>query len=224
MTGHNSIQHKKTGDGSSTLFLAGMDETYHSVYGAVNESMHVFIRNGLAGIGKKKIVVFEVGFGAGINALLAFVYAKENNKHLEYYTIEKYPLDRNILNNFQLGDNHQSWVHSFYCLHDAPWNVLHQADPCFFIKKIAADLYDYDWNDSSFDVVFFDAFAPDKQPELWTPGVFVNCFMAMNPGGVLTTYSAKGQVRRNMTAAGFDVERLPGPPGKREMLKATKNE
>jgi len=212
-----------TSDGSHTIFIPSLGEHYHSIHGAIQESEHVFIQTGLAFIKKKSpIRVLEIGFGTGLNALLTLKYATINNLSIEYTSIEKYPLqpaEYNLLNyGIILGNE---WEQVFTELHQCPWEQKNEIIPQFKLTKLPIDLVTIDF-ENAFDLIFFDAFGPDIQPELWSESVFQTMCRALCFGGILVTYSAKGQVRRNLQAAGFKVERLTGPPGKREMLRATK--
>ncbi len=210
-----------TADGSNTVVSDIFSETYHSVNGAVTESMHVFIDAGLKVCTKKRIRIFEVGFGTGLNALLTSIEAEKHNLHIEYHSVELYPIPLEIVENLRYHDFLSSDIQMFKTMHEAPWDALAQISPNFQLKKIAANLLDINFTDF-FDVVFFDAFSPGIQPELWTGDIFAKFYNHMFPGGIITTYCAKGEVRRNMKTSGFEVERLPGPPGKREMLRAKK--
>jgi tRNA U34 5-methylaminomethyl-2-thiouridine-forming methyltransferase MnmC len=212
----------ESNDGSSTLFIPELNEHYHSVHGARNESMHVFIKMGLdeAFSQKKVLRIFEVGFGTGLNALLAFENSKDGQ--IEYISVEKYPLKESEwkLLNFT-GQSNKGLYDQFIAMHACEWGRAKVIAPEFSLTKLVGDLNTIALPEN-IDVVFFDAFAPDKQPDLWTVEVFKKMFAMLNPQGILVTYSAKGQVRRNMIAAGFSVERLQGPPGKREMLRGKK--
>jgi len=210
----------KTKDGSQSLYLPDLNETYHSVFGAITESEHVYIEAGYKSLTKQKINILEIGFGTGLNVFLTCLAAKNNDKKIYYETLEKHPLPQDIilkLNNFE-KEIHQIL---FERIHQAPWQKAVNITPQITLHKIQTDLLYYKTN-KLFDLIYFDAFAPDKQPELWTAEIFEKMYDFLNPDGILVTYSAKGQVRRNMLAAGFMVERLPGPPGKREMLRAIK--
>lgn len=219
----SSIEHKITNDGSSTLYASQYEQHYHSIHGAVNESMHVFIEAGLQEIQRKKntIHILEMGFGTGLNALLAYVH-KENSE-IQYTTIEAQPvsLDTAQTLNYPTQIQHLKTKDFFIHLHETPWNKWVQLSPSFHIYKYHGLLEDFESSDR-FDVVFFDAFAPNAQPELWTPEIFQKIFDHCNDGAILTTYSAKGDVRRALQTAGFKVTKLPGPPGKREMLRGEK--
>ena len=221
----------KTDDGSYTLFVPELNEHYHSTYGAVQESMHVFIHTGFANfIDKKDISILEVGFGTGLNALLTLREAGINKKSIHYTTIEKYPIKHEeveALNyHLALGDDLKF---EFELLHNAEWgtftnislNKENAGEANFSLKKLNIDLQNF-VPDTSFDLIYFDAFSPNVQPELWSEAIFNTMYKCLNAGGMLVTYSAKGFVKRNLRAAGFLVKRLPGPPGKREMLRASK--
>lgn len=210
-----------TADGSNTVVSDIFSETYHSVNGAVTESMHVFIDAGLKACAKKRIRVFEVGFGTGLNALLTCIEAEKHNLQIEYHSIELYPISLETVEHLRYHDFLLSDTQTLKTMHEALWHIPIQISPNFQLKKIAGNLIDIALTDF-YDVVYFDAFSPAIQPELWTTDIFAKFYIHMFHGGMITTYCAKGEVRRNMKAAGFEVERLPGPPGKREMLRAKK--
>lgn len=213
---------EKTKDGSHTLFVPELNEHYHSVNGAVQESRHVFIEAGLHACKKEEIRVFEVGFGTGLNALLACFEVGQSIKKIDYASIELFPISiqlANSLNYPAIFEDGQKSI--FKNMHLCKWNQRVNISEQFSLTKIQADISDYAFADAQrFDVVFFDAFAPEKQPDLWNRQVFQKMFDALVPEGILVTYCAKGAVRRMLQACGFAVERLPGPPGKREMLRA----
>lgn len=213
-----------TGDGSYTLFAPELGEHYHSVFGALQESQHVFLKAGFELVRQKRktIRIFEVGFGTGLNALLTLL--QQGDAHVSYTTVEPFPLQPEIiaqLNHAALFDDPAAG-HLCKRLHDSPWEQNIEITPGFNLFKLRAGIQDVNIVKDEYDLVYFDAFAPEIQPELWTSEVFMLLYAAMFDGGVLVTYSAKGDVRRNMLAAGFSVERLPGPPGKRHMLRAIK--
>ncbi len=217
----DSISILTTGDGSQTLFSKQFDEIYHSRNGALTESQHVFVQHGLMNVNKPFIKVFEVGFGTGLNALLCAHYAQQNNVSIDYTGVELYPVDDTIASQLSYHEALDNCPIETAVLHNVPWNESIAITPNFKLLKIqqsflAVQLYE------RYDVIFFDAFAPEKQPELWDLSVFQKCFSMLVAGGVLTTYCAKGYVKRNMQEAGFRVEKVPGPPGKREMLVAFK--
>ena len=214
----------KTSDNSNTIYLKELDETFHSINGALQESIHVFIHAGFDEIikTKNKINIFEVGFGTGLNAILTFLESEENNISVSYFSIDAFPLEKELLVELDFKNlfdkKHNQYIENIL---DGNWNETVLINENFSIKKIESKLEEYVF-DSKFDLVYFDDFAPDKQPELWTEEIFKRIFDNMNDGAILVTYSAKGEVRRCMKRAGFTVERLPGPKGKREMLRARK--
>ncbi|MEZ4722459.1 MAG: tRNA (5-methylaminomethyl-2-thiouridine)(34)-methyltransferase MnmD [Flavobacteriales bacterium] len=211
----------ESGDGSHTLRVDALNENYHSHKGAIRESMHVFIRMGLEAIQKSNIRILEVGFGTGLNALLSALNAGE--KHVHYTSLETYPLDASITEKLnyvhQIDDERAPII--FEALHQAPWNESTQITDQFQLEKRHTSLQAFEPK-AKFDLIYYDAFAPHAQPELWEPVIWEKLYAMMSAGAVLVTYCAKGQVRRDMQSAGFWVERLEGPPGKREMMRAMK--
>ena len=216
------VEIKISEDGSTTLYRTDMHEHYHSIHGAIQESEHVFIRSGLFCHTGNALTVLEVGFGTGLNAFLTLMH--QADRQVVYHTVEKYPLAPEIIQKINYPGYFPTNVSKelFLRLHEVPWGESVAITELFELKKLCIDLLDFQAHDF-YDLVYFDAFDPAKQPELWSDAVFKMLFEAMKPGSVLTTYSAKGAVRRSMMAAGFMVERIPGPPGKRQMLRAFKN-
>lgn len=211
-----------TKDGSHSIYVQALDEHYHSVHGAITESQHVFVEAGLKQLKKNHIRILEMGFGTGLNALLTLAEASKSDISIVYTGIERYPLERTItdlLNYESIID--PAWKGILKRIHDSQWQQEVLIKPGFILKKIQCDMHEMDEVDE-FDLVFFDAFAPKKQPELWTENLFRQIFRSMRSNSILTTYSSKGMVRRNLKAAGFRVEKIPGPPGKREMTRAYK--
>lgn len=212
-----------TDDGSHSLLVPELNEQYHSVHGAKQEAEHVFLKMGLddrLDDGYKSISVFEVGFGTGLNALLTANWAKENKTSVAYTSIEKYPVADEEFNLLNYGDLLQA-PELYKKITGAKWGNFTEMTDLFSLRKVEADLIE-DNLPKGFDVVFFDAFAPNKQPKLWEVNIFKKIFEIMINNGVLVTYCCQGQARRNMIEAGFEVEKVPGPPGKREMLRARK--
>jgi tRNA U34 5-methylaminomethyl-2-thiouridine-forming methyltransferase MnmC len=200
--------------------------TYHSIHGAVQESKHVFIEAGLRSLNpaRKTIVnIFEMGFGTGLNALLTMIEAEKLERAIHYEAIEQFPLDNKQIGSLnyctQLGRQDLQMV--FEQLHHCEWEKTVKLTPKFTFKKSAANLLDFE-TPETFELIYFDAFAPNVQPELWTKEIFDKMFEMLEQGAILVTYCSKGDVRRAMQAAGFVIEKLPGPPGKREMIRATK--
>jgi len=216
------IQPYTTRDGSETLWSPHFDEHYHSVHGAVQESLHVFLKMGWDAVPREdSIHIFEMGFGTGLNALLTWARASERKVH--YTSVEAFPLTASQLSslNFCAQTEIPDCANKFSALHAAEWGEETALDAQFTLHKQAIRIEDFSPS-KGFDLVYWDAFAPTSQPELWTEELFATIYGWMNEGGVWVTYSAKGAVRRALQAVGFTVERLPGPPGKREMLRATK--
>jgi tRNA U34 5-methylaminomethyl-2-thiouridine-forming methyltransferase MnmC len=207
-----------TADGSHTLFIPEINEHYHSVNGAVQESRHVYIEAGFNYCLKKKRCVLEMGFGTGLNALLTALESKKQKIDTTYIALEKYPLSSNIINKLNYSELD---CDLFKQIHAAAWEKALLLTPFFTLQKVCCDFNTYEFPDK-YDVVYYDAFAPGKQPEVWSQALFDKLFLALNPEGVLTTYCAQGRVRRMLQQAGFTVERIPGPPGKREMLRGGK--
>jgi tRNA U34 5-methylaminomethyl-2-thiouridine-forming methyltransferase MnmC len=216
---HREIQ--QTADGSHTLFIPEINEHYHSVNGAIRESEHVFIDAGLRRLPKEKMRILEIGFGTGLNALLTLLRAEKMQKsQIEYHAVELYPLPEECI----AALNYEAMLCPerkglFGRLHTTPWDVPVGITGRFVLHKIKGDCTCCELP-SSIDLVYFDAFAPDKQPEVWNQALFNTLRGRMAGGSILTTYCAKGSVRRMMQKAGYSVERIPGPPGKREMLRA----
>ncbi|MDE0558806.1 tRNA (5-methylaminomethyl-2-thiouridine)(34)-methyltransferase MnmD [Algoriphagus sp. NF] len=217
-----------TEDGSHSLYHEGLKETYHSFHGAYRESLHVFLLYGLDSWlannpNRYPLRVFEVGFGTGLNAWLTLVWAEQYQIPVLYHTIEPFPLSEEVYS--QLNFIHQNdaiWhYHKFFeALHKAPWNEGGPLSEYFNFKKDQVSLEEAQLYPS--DVVFFDAFAPSKQPELWEKNMLEKVTKSMRPGGLFTTYSAKGQLKRDLRNLGLEVESPPGPPGKKEMTRAWK--
>lgn len=218
------LEIKKTLDGSSTLYNSNLNEHYHSTFGAYTESMHVFIKNGFQFITKNKIHVLEIGFGTGLNAILTCEAAILKNTLVNYTALELYPLDLKLISNLNYtGVINPTLKDPFDKMHECAWNQNVMIHTDFYLQKINADLNKYRFTDF-YDLVYFDAFGPDIQPEMWSSGNFKKIYDSLNPNGILVTYSSKGTVKQNLRDAGFKVIRLAGPPGKRHMLRAEKNE
>lgn len=205
-------------DGSTTLFVPGIDEHYHSVHGAINESMHVFIDAGLKVVNSNNIKILEVGMGTGLNVLLTIL--NSDDKNIEYHTVEKYPLAGDIYSKLNYGRN-ETEQNILMKIHSSPWDVGVEIVPNFTLLKKECSIIDADIS-TNYNLVYFDAFAPEKQPEMWQLSIFQKIYDSMSPGGILVTYCAKGDVRRMMQSVGFEVVRIPGPPFKRHMTRAVK--
>lgn len=211
-----------TDDGSHSLYHEGLDETYHSRHGALRESQHVFIQHGLRHwcreSAKDSVAIFEVGFGTGLNAWLSHQFAESQGVRVDYVSIEAYPLQREVwsqLNYAQPDDG------VFRQLHEVPWSTSARIDEVFNLTKLHGKLEDEQLPLKLFDVVYYDAFAPSKQPALWTYNMLEKVCRLLAPSGVFVTYCAKGQLKRDLRSLGLVMETLPGPPGKKEMIRAT---
>lgn len=220
------IELTKTSDGSHTLKLLGVDEQYHSLNGAMQESEHVFIQAGFNSViqNKNPVNILEVGLGTGLNALLTLKKSTELQKQVYYDAIEAYPLERKWLDHLNYPSLLKDDWHKegFKLIHQATDDTFLTIREVFRIRYFKKKIQDVELMKEKYDLVYFDAFGPDTQPELWTVEVFDKIGEAMRSGAVLVTYSAKGAVRRAMKEAGFDVKKIPGPPGKREMTRAVK--
>ncbi len=214
-----------TGDGSDTLFVGEINEQYHSLFGAIAESEHVYLRHGYReAVHMGSLTVLEIGFGTGLNCLLTALEAEKEECATRYFSIEKYPLPKDIIN--RLNYPHlagEKGAEIFRSIHAGPWNTEFRVTPFFSLHKLWVDFTTFDLSRiPDCRVVYYDAFGPDKQPEMWDPVLLRKVVGKMCRGAVLTTYCAKGAVRRNFAAAGLAMERLPGPVGKREMLHGIK--
>lgn len=211
-----------TADGSDTLFSKSFNEMYHSRLGALRESSKIFIEYGLQEVKSDSIRIFELGLGTGLNALLSYLYAEVHHIKINYRCIELFPLSDSILLSLNYVNLIAGSKEKFYSIHQAVWGEQVELSPYFSIDKIMGDVIATDLGLNSADLVYFDAFSPGKQPELWTLEIFCKMFRMLRPGGVLVTYCSKSLIRQRMKDAGFDVKKLPGPPGKREIVKAIK--
>ena len=211
-----------TQDGSHTLYVPGMDEHYHSRFGALTESKHIFINAGLASLPPGDISILEVGFGTGLNALLSALHATREKIRVRYTTLEKYPLDPSLVSSLNYSTlAGEGGTELLMAIHETPWNIPTAINEWFTLEKRQTDLT-AEGPSGIYDLVFFDAFGPDKQPEMWTDDVISRIASATHPGSVFVTYSAKGNLKRMLRALGFEVEHLPGPPGKRVFTRAVK--
>lgn len=220
------IQHRLTADGSSTFYNTELGVHYHSTHGALQESIHVFINSGLVPFLNQynPIKIFEFGFGTGLNAWLSLQCALEHKVKIEYTSIDQYKIRSEEVSelNYPLIHKFEDSVRYFDLLHSVEWDSFFQFHSLFEIKKIHNDWLNSELHER-FHLIYFDAFSPSVQPQLWDKTSVSKLYEILLPSGSLVTYCSQGQFRRNLIEAGFKVEKLPGPPGKREMLKATKN-
>lgn len=213
-----------TSDGSTTIHLPEWNEQYHSKHGAIQEAYHVFIKNGLEFVkSKSKISILEIGFGTGLNCFITFLEAKKYDINIDYTGFEAYPVIQEEIEklNYVIELKSEDEQLNFNKIHSFSWNKKHQLSINFSLTKKEQFFEKINVIDE-FNLIYFDAFGARVQPELWTEVIFKKMYQALKQNGVLVTYAAKGSVRRAMQKVGFTVERLPGPPGKREMLRAIK--
>jgi len=213
----------KTEDGSATLFRPDINEHYHSTHGAITESQHVFIKMGIEQATSNTIRILEVGLGTGLNALLTALWAQENKRNITYHGYELYPLGKDITEQLHYPNmsNSANADELFQSIHAMPWGVASAISEYMTLTKINEDILSAQF-ECRFDVVYFDAFAPNKQEEIWSEELFEKIANNMVSNGIFTTYCAKGAVKRMLQAVGLSVKKVPGPPGKREMLTARK--
>ncbi|MFV5692748.1 tRNA (5-methylaminomethyl-2-thiouridine)(34)-methyltransferase MnmD [Flavobacterium sp. LT1R49] len=213
----------QTLDGSTTIHLQEWDECYHSKHGAIQEAQHVFIKNGLSLFQNKQVSILEIGFGTGLNAFITFLEASKMNQFIDYVGVEAYPISAEevVSMNYvdELNASNESAV--FKKMHESNWEeniVLRDDFTLTKRKQFFEEIDDFE----KFDLIYFDAFGYRVQPELWSTAIFKKMYNALKSNGVLVTYAARGVVKRSMIEVGFAVEKLAGPPGKREMFRATK--
>ena len=212
----------QTNDGSTTIHLPEWNESYHSKHGAIQEAYHVFIKNGLSLFQRQTISVLEIGFGTGLNCFITYVESKKNNQSIDYVGVEAYPvaLDEAMQMNYP-KEIEETETAIFNQMHECHWEQKNAVSANFTLTKrqqFFQDIKDVD----AFDLIYFDAFGFRVQPELWSEELFAAMFKALKPNGVLVTYACRTSIKNAMLSAGFSVEKLPGAPGKREMLRATK--
>ncbi|MBO3116236.1 tRNA (5-methylaminomethyl-2-thiouridine)(34)-methyltransferase MnmD [Winogradskyella sp. DF17] len=219
-----------TSDGSKTIQIEDWNEQYHSIHGAIQEANHVFIKHGLLFFnsrenrdsGASEISILEMGFGTGLNTFLTYIEAEKLSSSVNYVGVEAYPVNEEEIAQLNYPELVSSAHAEVYTkLHASPWEVPVSLYSNFSVEKLQIKFEDVNFS-NQFNIIYFDAFGARVQPELWTEVIFSKMYKALKVNGILVTYSAKGSVRRAMQSVGFTVERLPGPPGKREMLRALK--
>lgn len=213
-----------TADGSTTIHIPDWNENYHSKHGAIQEAQHVFIKNGLHVFGEGSISILEIGFGTGLNAFITWLETKKCACDIDYVGVEAFPINAEEVQAMNYPQQLQAVCDSdvFLQMHNLAWEKTHLLSENFKLtkrKQLIEEIRDH----AAFNLIYFDAFGYRVQPELWTEDVFLRMYRALKPGGILVTYAARGIVKRNMLAAGFSVEKLEGPPGKREMFRASKS-
>lgn len=213
-----------TQDGSTSIYLPEWNESYHSKHGAIQEANHVFINAGLHFVNLSKISILEIGFGTGLNAWLTLLEANKHSSNVSYVGVEAYPVREDVwrVMNFSSLANEAGLQNNFEKLHESEWEQWKEITPNFKLLKKQMFFQDIDFV-QEFNLIYFDAFGFRVQPELWSEQIFAKMYRALKPSGVLVTYACRGPIKRAMQANGFLVEKLPGPPGKREMLRAIKS-
>lgn len=219
----SAIKIIETGDGSHSLYHSALNETYHSTHGALNESHYVYIEQGLEHQSANPVEILEFGFGTGLNVLLTAIYADRHEREIHLTTLEAFPLDKEISDalNYARCLSDPAAEEWFQRIHDVAWEKRKKINPHMHLTKRMMRFEDFSMK-QRFDLVYFDAFAPSRQPELWTKDILVNVVDALKEGGVFVTYSAMGQLKRDLASLGMGVETLDGPPGKKEMVRAVK--
>ena len=212
-----------TSDGSTSIHLPDWDESYHSKHGAIQEAQHVFIKNGLALYQNQSVSILEIGFGTGLNAFITYLESKKLDLEINYVGVEAYPVSISELSamNYVSELNADDKNAIFNLFHESNWEEKVVIDPFFTITK-RQQFFEEITDCEQYDLIYFDAFGYRVQPDLWSTSIFKKMHTALRPGGKLVTYAARGVVKRSMIEVGFTVEKLPGPPGKREMFRATK--
>ena len=211
-----------TKDGSTSLFIPEWNETYHSKNGAIQEAYHVFIKNGLSIFNGKSVSILEIGFGTGLNAFITSLEAEKNNLPIDYTAVEAFPItieEIDAMNFASKIDSNKTNI--FIAIHQLNWEVKNQVCDNFYLtkrKQFFQDINDKEY----FDIIYFDAFSFDVQPELWSEAIFTKMHTALKTNGILVTYACRTIIKQAMISAGFSIEKLPGAPGKREMLRAYK--
>ncbi|MEM7107505.1 MAG: tRNA (5-methylaminomethyl-2-thiouridine)(34)-methyltransferase MnmD [Bacteroidota bacterium] len=217
-----------TEDGSHTLYVPELKETYHSFHGAWQESEHVFIEKGLNNFANahptSSVNLLEIGFGTGLNALLAAAWASKNKVEVRMTSLEAYPIDNKLAVQLNYPEfvSAKEAAHWFEHIHETPWNQPREINRFYTLTKRKIKLEKAHLPSMHFEVVFFDAFAPNKQSELWEMTILQKIYNTQTVGSFFVTYCAKGQLKRDLRDLGYDVETLDGPPGKKEMIRATK--
>jgi tRNA U34 5-methylaminomethyl-2-thiouridine-forming methyltransferase MnmC len=217
-----------TEDGSNSVFDESLNEHFHSVHGALQESNHIFVGTGLSAAAQlfDKLNILEVGFGTGLNALLTLAAPIITNRIVNYTAIEPFPLPEEIVLelNYTINPAYNPYRDLFLKMHKQPPGIPVHLTPLFKFNRLKKKVEELQFEGPEFNLVYFDAFSPQVQPELWTTEIFASIYNCIQTGGLLVTYSCKGSVKRSLKEAGFKVEQLPGPPGKREITRAGKGE
>jgi tRNA U34 5-methylaminomethyl-2-thiouridine-forming methyltransferase MnmC len=218
----------ETKDGSSSLFLLEMNETYHSTHGALTEALYVFIDKALNEHRKtlphqKVVKILEIGFGTGLNAWLTAKAVRSKEFKIEYCSLEKFPVDPQTISKLNYTkESSNDELALFERIHQSDWNQPQQISNEFSLEKLETDVFNFETRSEEFDIIYFDAFAPSKQPEMWQPIILQKMYACTARGGIFSTYCAQGQFKRDIKSTGYIIESLPGPPGKKEMTRGRK--
>ena len=215
----------RTADGSTTIHLPEWDESYHSRHGAIQEAYHVFIKNGLSLFEGRPVSILEIGFGTGLNAFITFLESEKTKSEIRYTGVEAYPVPSDEVLQLNYVEELDASGHdlAFRQMHESPWELPDPISDNFILTKRRQFFHEIG-DVSQFDLIYFDAFGYRVQPELWSEEIFARMYQSLQPEGVLVTYAARSPIKRAMAAAGFRVEKLAGPPGKREMFRAWKSQ
>ncbi|MFT7250676.1 MAG: tRNA U34 5-methylaminomethyl-2-thiouridine-forming methyltransferase MnmC [Flavobacterium sp.] len=213
-----------TKDGSSSIFLPELNETYHSKFGAIQEAKHVFIKSGLSLLNEKSVSILEIGFGTGLNAFITFLEASKSIQNINYVGVEAFPVELDIIEKLNYVSELEALAYQsiFNEMHKSKWDVENKITSYFNLTKRKQKFEDIS-DSEKYNLIYFDAFGFDVQPELWSEEIFKKMYDALLPGGILVTYACRSSIKNAMLNVGFRVEKLPGAPGKREMLRAIKN-
>jgi len=213
----------QTKDGSTSILLPDWNETYHSKFGAIQEAKHVFIKNGLSLFSGESVSILEIGFGTGLNAFITYLEAKNSRQTINYTGVEAYPVSEEdaLKMNYVSELEANSSEEIFLKMHQATWDEKVELDSNFTLEKQNKKFQEINEGEK-YDLIYFDAFGFRVQPELWSLEVFQTMFKALKPNGILVTYACRSSIKNAMKESGFQVEKLNGPPGKREMLRARK--
>jgi len=213
----------QTKDGSTSILLPDWNETYHSKFGAIQEAKHVFIKNGLSLFEGKSVSILEIGFGTGLNAFITYLEAKKTGQGIDYTGVEAYPVSQEdaLKMNYAAELEALPYEEIFLKMHESDWNKKVSLDPNFMLEKQSKKFQEIA-DEEKYDLIYFDAFGFRVQPELWSLEIFKIMFKALKPNGILVTYACRSSIKNAMKESGFEVEKLNGPPGKREMLRAKK--
>lgn len=214
----------ETEDGSKTIHIPELNESYHSIHGAVQEAKHVFLKSGWDQLSTSEYKILEIGFGTGLNAILTLIKGSKEHKAVHYTGLEAFPISTEEFNalGYTTLSELQLVKEEYKQIHESQWGEEIKINMGFTLLKQKQELEEFHPQQNAYNLIYFDAFAPRVQPKMWTPEVFQKMYAALSTNGILVTYCAKGEVRRNMIRTGFEVERIPGPPGKREMLRGVK--